>query len=94
LGAYWVAERVEQKFGNPDELPKGSPKAKRIAAGILVLMGLILAVGYPEDRYAQKPGTAPLSLKEEKAPTLQQKTAPVEKTKNAPGFKMVEDEGC
>ncbi|MCG6881751.1 MAG: YeeE/YedE family protein [Deltaproteobacteria bacterium] len=94
LGAYWVAERVEQKFGNPDELPKGSPKAKRIAAGILVLMGLILAVGYPEDRYAQKPGTAPLSLKEEKAPTLQQKTAPVEKPKNAPGFKMVEDEGC
>ena len=51
LGAYWVAERVEQKFGNPDALAKGSPKAKRIAAGIPVLLGLILAMGYPEDHY-------------------------------------------
>jgi len=37
---------------------------------------------------------APLPLKEEQAATFQQKTAPVEKPRNAPGFKIVEDEGC
>jgi len=94
LGAYWVAERVEKKFGDPDQLPKGSPKAKRLAAGILILLGLILAVGYPGERYAQKPAAAPLPLEEKKALTLQQKPAPVEKQKAAPGFKIVEDEGC
>jgi len=94
LGAYWVAERVEKKFGDPDELPKGSAKAKRIAAGTLVLLGLILAVAYPEGLYEQKPASAPLPSGEKKALTLQQKTAPTEKPKTTGGFRIAVDEGC
>ncbi len=94
LGAYWVAERVEKKFGNPDELPKGSPKAKKIAAGVLVLLGLILAVGYPSERYTEKTVPTPLPKHEKKVLNLQKESTPVEKPKSAPGFKIVEDEGC
>ncbi len=93
LGAYWVAELVEKKFGNPDELPKGSKKVKRVAAGILILLGLILAVGYPNERYERKPVSAPLPPKHEKAMVPQEKPAP-EAPKAVTDFKIVEDEGC
>ncbi len=94
LGAYWVAERVEQKFGDPDELPKGSGKAKKIAAGLLVLLGLILALGYPEGRYALKPVSPSVPAKEKAAMKPQEKRVPVEASKPVEGFKIVEDEGC
>ena len=85
LGAYAVAECVEQKFGDPNALPKGSRKAKLLAAGVLILLGLILALGYPKALYHQKPVSTP-------APS---KVVPVEKpTKPADSFKIVEDEGC
>lgn len=94
LGAYWVAERVENKFGNPDELPKGSPRIKKVAAGILVLLGLILAVGYPSERYLAKPVPTSSPKKEKNMLNLKEKSLPAEKPKAAPGFKIMEDEGC
>ncbi len=94
LGAYWVAEAVEKKFGDPDQLPKGSPKAKKTAAGILVLLGLILAVAYPEGLYSQKALSVPLPAKQKEALTIEKQPAPAEKPKSTPGFKIVEDEGC
>jgi uncharacterized membrane protein YedE/YeeE len=94
LGAFTVAERVEQKFGNPDELPKGSRNTKIFSAGTLILLGLILAIGYPKGLYEQKPGPAPLESKETGSLNLQQKAAPIEKPKTSDSFKIVEDEGC
>ena len=94
LGAYWVAERVEQKFGDPDELPKGSGRVKKSAAGILILLGLILAVGYPEGRYALTPVPASVPPGDKAVLKPQEKSVPTEKTKPVEGFKIVEDEGC
>lgn len=94
LGAYAVAERVEQKFGNPDELPKGSRNVKLFSAGALILLGLILAIGYPKGLYEQKTVSALVPPKEKEPLTLQQKAAPVEKPKTSDSFRIVEDEGC
>lgn len=94
LGAYWVAERVENLFGEPDQLPKGSRKAKRIAAGVLILLGLILAVGYPQGLDQQKSASVPLMSPEKKAEKTQRRTVPEEKPKPSDSFRIVEDEGC
>ena len=94
LGAFWVTERVENRFGNPDQLPKGSRKVKRTAAGVLILLGLILAAGYPEGPYEQKPVSAPLTSPEKEAETLQPRATPEEKPKTSDSFRIVEDEGC
>lgn len=94
LGAYAVAERVEQKFGNPDELPKGSRNMKIFASGTLILLGLILAIGYPKGLYEKKPVSDPFPSQKTEALKLQQKTSPVEIPKKPNRFKIVEDEGC
>ncbi|MEJ2658943.1 MAG: hypothetical protein P8012_17435, partial [Desulfobacterales bacterium] len=91
VGAFWLAEKVEQKFGDKDTLPKGSPKVKRTAAGLLVLLGLILAVINP-DRIVAK-SAVPVIKPEKQAETVQKPPA-TPKTSGSTGFKILEDEGC
>ena len=78
VGAYWVVERVEEKFGDIETLPGGSKKIKRSAAALLILLGLILAIVNPDD-------TAP----KKEPPQASQPTQPSPST-----FKIVDDEGC
>ena len=54
VGAYWVVERVEEKFGDIETLPGGSKKIKRSAAAVLILLGLILAIVNPDDTAPKK----------------------------------------
>jgi hypothetical protein len=91
VGAYWFVEKVEQKFGDKDTLPKGSPKVKRTAAGLLILLGLILAVVNP-DRIIAKPAIP--AIKPEKQVERVQKPSATSETPDSIGFKIVDDEGC
>ncbi len=91
VGAYWFVEKVEQKFGDKDTLPKGSPKVKRTAAGILILSGLILAVVNP-DRIIAKPAVP--EIKPEKQVEAVQQPAAKSETYDSTGFKIIDDEGC
>ncbi len=91
VGAYWFVEKVEQKFGDRDTLPKGSPKVKRTAAGILILLGLILAVVNP-DRITAK-SVVPEIKPEKQVEAVQQPEAKSETPDNT-GFKIIDDEGC
>ena len=91
VGAYWFVEKVEQKFGDIDTLPKGSPKVKRTAAGLLILLGLILAVVNP-DRIIAKPAIP--AIKPEKQVERVQKPSATSETPDSIGFKIVDDEGC
>jgi len=91
VGAFWFVEKVEQKFGDKDTLPIGSPKVKRIAAGLLILLGLILAVVNP-DRTIAKPAVSEIMMEEGVEPVQKPEAAP--KTPDSTGFKIVDDEGC
>jgi uncharacterized membrane protein YedE/YeeE len=91
IGAYWFVEKVEQKFGDKDTLPKGSPKVKRTAAGLLILSALILAIVNP-DRTIAKPAVP--EIKPEKQVETVQKPAAKPETPDSTGFKIVDDEGC
>jgi len=91
VGAYWFVERVEQKFGDKASLPKGSPKVKRAAAGLLILLALILAVVNPDRTVAKS--AAPEIQTEEGMETLE-KPAAKPKAPDSTGFKIVDDEGC
>lgn len=91
VGAYWFVERVEQKFGDQESLPKGSPKVKRTAAGCLILLGLILAIVNP-DRIIVKPGVT--EVKPGRQVEKIQKPAKTLETPDSTGFKIVDDEGC
>ena len=89
--AYWFVEKVEQKFGDKDTLPKGSPKVKRTAAGLLILLALILAIVNP-DRIVTKPVASEIMMEEGVEPVQKPEAAP--KTPDSTGFKIVDDEGC
>ena len=91
VGTYWFVEKVEQKFGDKDMLPKGSPKVKRVAAGMLILLGLILAIVNPDRIIAESnvSGTTP-----EKKVESVRKPAETPETPDSTGFKIVDDEGC
>jgi uncharacterized protein len=91
VGAFWLGERVEQKFGDKDTLPKPSPKIKRVAAVMLILLGLILAVINP-DRTIAKPAVP--EIKPKKQTEAVQKPAATSKTPASTGFKIIDDEGC
>jgi hypothetical protein len=78
VGAYWLVERVEEKFGDLETLPGGSKKIKRSAAVLLILLGLILAIVNPDDTTPKK-----------EPPQASQPTEPATST-----FKIVDDEGC
>ncbi len=89
--AYWFVERVEQKFGDKNLLPGGSPKIKRTAAGLLILLALILAVVNP-DRTIAKPAPSEIQT-EEGAEAIKKPMQEMEKPASS-GFKIVDDEGC
>ena len=90
VGAYWVVEKVERRLGDPDMLPLHTGKAKKIAAGLLVAFGLILAILNPDQIAAQRWGKN--AEPTQKSETLE-KTVP--KASQAPStFKIVDDEGC
>jgi hypothetical protein len=86
VGAYWFVERVEQRFGDLEALPVGSPRWKRTGAALLVLLGLVLAVANP-DRIAAERRQMPLETKGEAE-------AQPKAEKKAPAFKIIQDEGC
>jgi uncharacterized protein len=92
VGAYWVVEKVEQKFGDRETLPRGSKRAKRTAAAVLVLLGLILAIVNPDRIAAKRATVAPLEAVKESGAM---ETTPPKTEKAVPfRFKIVEDEGC
>jgi uncharacterized protein len=91
VGTFWFAEKLEQKFGDKETLPKGSPKVKRTAAGLLILLGLTLAVVNP-DRTISKPAVSEMKI--EKQMETVQKPAATSKTPDSSGFKILDDEGC
>ncbi len=89
VGAFWLAERVEKKFGDIDTLPKGSKKVKIVSATVLILLGLILAIINP-DRIAVKPPTSPAPDQTSEISIV----APKADEGPVSGFKIVDDEGC
>ena len=91
VGAFWLAERVEQKFGDKDTLPRPSPKAKRTAAALIILLGLALAVINPDRTIAK---SAVPEIKPKKQTEAVQKPAAKTKKSTSTGFKIIDDEGC
>lgn len=92
VGAYWVVERVEQKFGDRETLPKGSKRVKRTAAAVLVLLGLILAIVNPDTIAARKqasPRVQPVKKTEPMKATARKTEKP-----SSFRFEIVEDGGC
>jgi uncharacterized membrane protein YedE/YeeE len=87
--AFWVAERVEKRFGDPEVLPAPAPKRKTIAVLLLLAGGLILAVIGPDRIAAQRPAPQTGTPAVEKSKEAEEK-----KAKEAPEFKIVDDEGC
>ncbi len=76
VGAYWLVEKVEQRFGDRETLPRGSKRVKRTAVAVLILLGLILAIVNP-DRISTERGTTipvPQLKKTEAGETIAPKT--------------------
>ncbi len=88
VGAFWLVERVENKFGDPESLPSGGSRLKTLAAIVLVALGLILAVVNPDKAQVHR---------EINNADPDKPAAVVPAGKAAPsgeGFKIVNDEGC
>jgi len=91
VGAFWIAEKVERRFGDRETLAYGSKRAKWTAAAVLVLLGLILAIVNP-DRIADMGFKSSLEpAKPEGA--VQTPTPKVEKPVTS-RFQILQDEGC
>jgi len=91
VGAFWIAEKTEGKFGDKETLPVGSTKIKRTGATLLILLGLILAVINPDRPVYSKSSVPVITPKETK--TIE----PVAPTADIPSsneFKIIDDEGC
>ncbi|MEJ2588620.1 MAG: YeeE/YedE thiosulfate transporter family protein [Deltaproteobacteria bacterium] len=87
---YWLVEKVERKFGDPETLPTGSKPVRRVAVVVLILLGLILAVVNPDLTSPAKTAGPELKPRTEAV----QKTVPQEKEDSSTNFVIVEDEGC
>lgn len=92
VGVYWIVEKVEQRFGDAERLPRGSKGAKRTAAAVFVLLGLVLAIVNP-DRISVKRAT-PAPVEPVKKREILMPTAPKTEKPASPRFEIVEDEGC
>ena len=91
VGAFWIAEKTEGKFGDKETLPVGSAKIKRTGATLLILLGLILAVINPDRPVYSKSSVPAITSKET------EKIEPVAPTADIPSsneFKIDDDEGC
>lgn len=105
VGAFWVGEKLEGRFGDPESLPGGSRRGKLFAAGALVLLGLILAFVNP-DRFVTAPPEAQpeaesIMLKDEgdvspgSSGSAERPLQPPEESPAADrGFRILQDEGC
>ncbi len=91
VGAFWLAENVEQKFGDKDTLPRPSPRIKRTAVALLILLGLTLAVINPDRTIARSSGP---EMKPKQQTKAVQKPAATSKKPASSGFKIIDDEGC
>lgn len=88
---YWLVEKVEQHFGDPETLPRGSRPVKRTAAAVLIALGLILTLINPDTQ----PGMTKASLSQsESREKAVQKKVPEKKESSSTTFRIVEDEGC
>ncbi|RJR18337.1 MAG: sulfurtransferase [Desulfobacteraceae bacterium] len=90
VGAFWLVERVEKRFGDPETLPEGGSKFKTIGAIVILILGLALAFLNPDG--PASPGQESVKGADAKATTLdapRSQAAPA-----AEGFKIVHDEGC
>ena len=91
VGAFWLAEKAEKKYGDPETLPVGSRNIKIASATVLILLGLILAILNPDKIAAKVPAqTAEPAVKVEKV----QKAPSKAEEPAVSGFKIVDDEGC
>lgn len=91
VAAYWFVEKVEGKFGDKDNLPRGSKKLKRSGAALLIALGLILAIINP-DSISQKETTP--TVKESTETESVDETTTKAKEPSSSEFKIVDDEGC
>lgn len=91
VGAFWIGEKTEEKFGDKETLPVASAKIKRTGATLLILLGLILAVINPDRPVFSKSTVPVISTEEEEQvePSVPKADAP-----SSNQFKIVEDEGC
>jgi len=91
VAAFWVAQRVEDLFGDPEVLPAFSRRFRLGGAAILLALGLILAIVNPDEvavqRQAVESETAPPVTEEKKAAESEEESGEVE-------FTIVDDEGC
>ena len=91
VGAFWMAEKTEEKFGDPATLPAGSSRIKRTGAALLILLGLILAIVNP-DRPVYRKSSVPVAAPQE-TEKIETKAPPAD-IPSSNGFKIVDDEGC
>jgi len=91
VGAYWLVEKVENKFGDPETLPVGSGKVKRWAAALLVALGLVLAVVNPDRIITKK---IPAAMEKKPKTEAVQKASPKSSEPESSGAVIHEDEGC
>jgi len=89
--AYWFVEKVEKKFGDPETLPGGSRRAKLTAAGVIVALGLVLAVVNPDKILANRGAVGPKGIKHKQPVST---PAPAVESPQQGGAIIVEDEGC
>ncbi|RLB43336.1 MAG: sulfurtransferase [Deltaproteobacteria bacterium] len=91
LAVYWLAEKVEGKFGDPEDLPQTNKKVKLGAALALIVLGIIIAAINP-DRVITARRANPKAATEIKQPTPS--PSPSQGETGEGGAIIVEDEGC
>lgn len=90
VAAFWIGEKTEKKFGDPEVLPRGSGRVKSAAAVLLLVLGLLLAIINPDRLAAQRP----MAQRAPQTPSGGVQEAAPEQTKTPSSFKIVDDEGC
>jgi len=93
LGAFWLGEKAEQRFGGGE--PEGTPtkRFKLTGAIILATLGLILLIANPDKPIIKGPA-AIVPSEEAVVETPQPVEIPTEAPQEVPQMIIVEDEGC
>lgn len=92
VAAYGLVEKIEQRFGDRETLPRGSKRVRRTAAAALVFLGLILAIVNPDRMAAKRTPVSPdIPVKRTDA---MERTAPQTEKAQSSRFEIVADEGC
>lgn len=90
VAAFWLGEKVENRFGEKELLPAVPRRFKLFGATLLVALGLILMAANP-DRAATRAPALPAKQVVKEAP---EKPGPAPEQQGVTGFKIVDDEGC